>query len=95
MSTVWTLRLAVANVLRVAPPHEQQRALGTAIRQHRARSGVTQENLAHDAGITTGTLSQIERGVSNPTWATVKSIARALGVSLSALAKAAERLDDD
>lgn len=61
----------------------------------RAERGVTQEDLAHDAGITTGTLSVIERGQSNPTWETVRSIARALGVSMAELAKAAERLEDD
>jgi len=79
----------------VAPPQEHQPALGAAIRQLRTQRGVTQEDLAHDAGITTGTLSLIERGQSNPTWATVKRIAKALGVSMSDLAKAADRLEDD
>lgn len=77
----------------MVPPPDPQRALGAAIRQLRAKRGVTQEDLAHEAGITTGTLSLIERGQSNPTWGTVRSIAQALGVSMAELAKAAERHD--
>ncbi len=70
---------------------QPQPALGAAIRQLRNKRGVTQEDLAHDAGVTTGTLSLIERGKSNPAWGTVKSIAAALGVSLAEVAKLAER----
>ena len=46
-----------------------------------------QEGLAYEAGITTGTLSQLERGISNPSWGTLKAIAGALGVSMVELAK--------
>lgn len=53
--------------------------------------GLTQEAVAHDAGITTATLGVIERGLSNPTWATVKGIAAALGVSMVELAKATQK----
>lgn len=35
----------------------------------------------------------IERGEGNPTWATLRGIASALGVSVSELAKAAEKLE--
>jgi transcriptional regulator with XRE-family HTH domain len=68
-------------------PDEPQPALGKAIRQLREKRGATQEALAYEAGITTGTLSLIERGQSNPAWGTVKSIAKALGVSVSELAR--------
>jgi len=43
--------------------------------------------LACEAGITTGTLSQLERGISNPSWGTLKAVAGALGVSMVELAK--------
>lgn len=66
---------------------EPQPALGSAIRRLRERRGFTQEALAHDAGITTGTLSQIERGQSNPTWGTVRRIAGALNVSMDEVAR--------
>lgn len=51
---------------------------------------MTQEALAHAAGITVGHLSKIERGQSNPRWDTVLAVAEALGVSISQLAKRAE-----
>jgi transcriptional regulator with XRE-family HTH domain len=70
---------------------QPQPALGAAIRQLRDKRGVTQEDLAHDAGVTTGTLSLIERGKSNPAWGTIKSIATALGVSVADVAKLAEK----
>jgi DNA-binding XRE family transcriptional regulator len=70
---------------------QPQPALGAAIRQLRGKRGVTQEDLAHDAGVTTGTLSLIERGKSNPAWGTVKSIAIALGISVADVARLAEK----
>lgn len=74
-------------------PDEPQPALGQAVRQLRERRGATQEALAYEAGITTGTLSLIERGQSNPAWGTVKAIARALGVQIGELATFADKLD--
>ncbi|HEU4970949.1 MAG TPA: helix-turn-helix transcriptional regulator [Gaiellaceae bacterium] len=70
---------------------DPQLALGAAIRELRTRRSVTQEDLAHDAGVTVGTLSLIERGQSNPAWGTVKRIAAALDTKVSDLAKRAER----
>lgn len=77
----------------MAPSDQPQPALGQAIRQLREKRGATQEALAHDAGITTATLGVIERGLSNPTWATVKGIATALNTSVVEVAKAAEKLE--
>lgn len=72
---------------------QPQPALGEAIRQLRQKRRLTQEDLAHAAGITTGTLSLIERGHANPTWGTVKGIARAAGTSMGELGKLTDRLD--
>jgi transcriptional regulator with XRE-family HTH domain len=77
----------------MAKAEEPQVGLGSAVRQLREKKGLTQEALAHDAGVTTGTLSLIERGHSNPSWGTVKRIAAALGVTIVDLARAGERLD--
>jgi transcriptional regulator with XRE-family HTH domain len=63
--------------------------LGKAIRQLRKQHEMTQEGLAHAAGSTTATISAIERGVSNPSWATVEAIAGALGVSMVEVARLA------
>lgn len=70
-----------------------QPALGEAVRQLREKSGATQEALARDAGITTATLSLIERGQANPTWDTVKKIAYGLEVSMGELGKLVDELD--
>lgn len=68
-----------------------QPGLGAAIRALREKKGVTQEAVANKAGIAVPTLSHIEAGHANPTWATVRDIAAALGVSLAELAKLAEK----
>jgi transcriptional regulator with XRE-family HTH domain len=71
----------------MAPSDQPQPALGKAIRELREKRGVTQEAVAHDAGITTATLGVIERGLSNPTWATLKAIATALDASMVEIAR--------
>jgi len=71
---------------------QAQPALGKAIRELRHKRGASLETLAGKAGITLNMLSLIERGEGNPTWATVSGIAEALGISVSDLAKRAERL---
>lgn len=73
---------------------QPQPALGKAIRQLRVKGGLTQEDLAHEANVTTGTLSLIERGQANPTWGTVKGIAAALAVSMGELGKLAEKNEE-
>jgi transcriptional regulator with XRE-family HTH domain len=65
---------------------QPQPALGKAIRQLRTERGMTQEALAHAAGVTVSHLSTIERGHSNPTWATVKGIASAFDLPLREVA---------
>lgn len=72
---------------------QPQPALGKAIRQLRTEREMTQEALAHAAGITVGHLSTIERGHSNPTWATVKAISGALGVAMSELSSVIEQVE--
>jgi transcriptional regulator with XRE-family HTH domain len=52
---------------------------------------MTQEDLAGAAKITVRTLSQIETGFANPTWATVDEIAVALGISIADLAQLSEK----
>lgn len=79
----------------MATSQRPQPALGKAIHEFRERQGATQEAIAHEAGVTASTFGLIERGHSNPTWATLKDIAAALGVSMIELAKAAERFERD
>ncbi len=71
---------------------QPQPALGEAIRQLRQKRDITQEDLAHAAGVTTGTLSLVERGHANPTWSTVTNLADALEVSMGDLGRLADKL---
>jgi transcriptional regulator with XRE-family HTH domain len=70
---------------------QAQLALGNAIRELRKKQGASQESLATEAGITPNMLSLIERGEGNPSWVTLRGIAAALGISVSELAKRAEK----
>lgn len=73
------------------PPSESaDLALAAAIRQRREAQESSQETIAQDAGITVGTIGLIERGMTNPTWTTVKRIAAALDITISELAANAE-----
>lgn len=72
---------------------EPQPALGAAVRELREARGLSQERLAQRAGVTTATVSLMERGRGNPAWGTVKAIAAGLDVGIGELAKLAERLE--
>jgi transcriptional regulator with XRE-family HTH domain len=75
------------------PPLPPDPALGLAIKELRETRGLTQEELATQAGTTVGTVSRMEAAKSAPAWATVMQITRAMRVSLSELAQAVERQD--
>jgi transcriptional regulator with XRE-family HTH domain len=78
----------------MGPSEQPQPALGKAVRQLRRERGLSQEALAYKAGVTSGTLSLIERGRSNPTWGTVKGVATALGVTIGDLANLSADLEN-
>ncbi|MGH2902792.1 MAG: helix-turn-helix domain-containing protein [Solirubrobacteraceae bacterium] len=65
-------------------------ALAAVLRRLRTDRGLSQEAVAHRAGISYTTLAKIELGTASPAWATVRSIADALGITLSELAAAVE-----
>jgi len=65
-------------------------ALACALRRLRRYRGSTQEDLAHEAGVTVATLARIERGETNPRWMTVRRIVSALDISLAELVVAVE-----
>ena len=68
-----------------------QPGLGNAIRHLREKAGEKQETIAERSGVSVQTLSHIEAGRANPTWATARDIATALGVSITELAKLSEK----
>jgi transcriptional regulator with XRE-family HTH domain len=65
--------------------------LGTAIKLLREKKRETQESVAKKAGIAVPTLSHIEAGHANPTWATVRDIADALEVTVAKIADLSEK----
>jgi transcriptional regulator with XRE-family HTH domain len=65
-------------------------ALGRAIRRLRKHRKLTIEALALDADMHPTYLSGIERGVRNPTWVKLCSLADALGIPISTVATEAE-----
>jgi DNA-binding XRE family transcriptional regulator len=74
----------------LARPSSPAPRLAHAIRQLRERSGLSQETVAHNAGLTVSAYARIGRGEANPTWTTVTHIADALGVTLAELGTAVE-----
>lgn len=56
--------------------------IGKRLRALRAEQGLTILDLAGKAGVSSGHISQIERGVSNPSISTLQKLRSALGVTL-------------
>jgi len=66
--------------------------LGMAIKTQRASLGISQEELAHRAGLHRTYVSDLERGVRNPSIDSIEKLARALELSVSKLfERASER----
>lgn len=65
-------------------------AFGIAVREKRQALGLSQEALAHEAGIDRSYMSSIERGGQNVGLVLAAQIARALGISFAELVAAAE-----
>jgi transcriptional regulator with XRE-family HTH domain len=65
--------------------------LASALRRLREERGMAQEEVAFAAGLSTNSVSRIERELNSPLWVTVKRIAEALDVSLGDLVAEVER----
>jgi transcriptional regulator with XRE-family HTH domain len=59
--------------------------LGRNVREHRRRRGLSQEALAHEAGMKRAYVSDLERGTRNPSVRALARLASALGVDPSEL----------
>lgn len=53
------------------------------LKELRAKAGMSQYRLAQVSGVAKQTISQLEKGDTDPAWETVRKLARALGVSIS------------
>ena len=68
-----------------------QRALGAAVRETRARRGLSQERLAALAGTHRNYVGQLERGEVSPTFRTLLRVAGGMRIALSELVAIYER----
>ena len=66
-------------------------AFAAVLRTERLAKGLSQEDLAHEAGLHRTYVGLIERGLRNPTIPASHAIAGALGTTLSRLIREAER----
>lgn len=66
-------------------------AFARVLQRERRTRGLSQEQLAHKAGVHRTYVGLIERGQRNPTIEVGHALARALGTSLSDLIREAER----
>lgn len=62
-------------------------ALGDVIKKYRAISGLSQEELALSSGLHRTYISQIERGIKQPTLKNLHKIATALNIKLHQLVR--------
>jgi transcriptional regulator with XRE-family HTH domain len=65
-------------------------AFGAAVRTARVAAEISQEELAHKAGVERSHMGKIERGEHMPTLALALKIAKALGVTASDLVRETE-----
>lgn len=70
-------------------PHDDDAAqvagLGAAVRSARRRLDLSIAELAQSAGVSLGLVSQLERGMGNPSLGTISKLAAALGLTISQL----------
>jgi transcriptional regulator with XRE-family HTH domain len=74
----------------MAPRSKAHAALGNAVKALRTEQGLTQAQVAERMRVPATFLSDIERGIRNPSWSTMLSLSKALGVKPSEIVKRAE-----
>ena len=71
-------------------PTPRNEALGARLRETRRQRGITLREVGQAAGVTESFVSQVERGAANPSVATLRRIAEALGETMASLFVGAE-----
>jgi transcriptional regulator with XRE-family HTH domain len=69
--------------------------VGSIVSRERAHRGLTIGDLARQAGLSNGLLSQLERGIGNPSIETLANLARALGIPIGSFFEPASATPDD
>jgi transcriptional regulator with XRE-family HTH domain len=71
---------------------EVQRTLGLAVKELRARAGLTQEQLSDTTGVHPTYISDVERGARNPSWATLVKLVIGMNSDMAALGATFDRI---
>jgi transcriptional regulator with XRE-family HTH domain len=74
------------------PSSPRQARIGKAIKAIRTAQGLTQEELAARADLHPTYVSDVERGVRNPSWDVVARLAEGMGVPAAVIAAEYDRL---
>jgi transcriptional regulator with XRE-family HTH domain len=77
---------------RSKPRSPEHAALGEAVRRLRLEAGMSQEQLAENAGTDLTQVGGVERGVRNPSYTTLLRLALALDTSVGRMATLADQL---
>lgn len=88
----WTESLRTPNHAVIMRAEQVSAAFGRVLREQRMAAGVSQETLALSADVDRTFVSQIERGIRQPTLTTLCKLARALEVQPSTMVSRMERL---
>lgn len=75
-------------------PYEPQQGVAKAVRELREEAKLSQKELAQRAGISASWLSRIESGDYDPTWSSMRKVAKGLGVSMETLAEISGDYDE-
>lgn len=65
--------------------------VGSQVRSTRKEAGLTLERLSELSGLSTGIISQIERGLANPSFGTLVQLAHGLGIPVGRLFQVADQ----
>jgi transcriptional regulator with XRE-family HTH domain len=88
----WTKILARRNHAGAMRAEQVSAAFGRVLREQRTAAGVSQEQLALSADVDRTFVSQMERGIRQPTVTTLFKLAKALDMQPSTLVSRTEKL---
>ncbi len=88
----WTTSLRGSNDADIMRAEQVSAAFGRVLREQRDTAGLSQEALALSADVDRTFVSQIERGIRQPTLTTLCKLARALDIQPSTLVARMEKL---
>jgi transcriptional regulator with XRE-family HTH domain len=75
-------------------PHPDVAGLGRELRHERQRQGLSLSALSQRSGVSFGLISQLERGLGNPSYLALKRLAEALGIPMARLLDGGSVRDD-